>query len=331
MNKTPKVSIIILNWSNLEETIKCLESMYTINYTNFDVIVIDNGSTEDPRLDLLKKFPDINYRRNLSNLGYTGGNNLGIQYSLETGADYIWLLNNDTVVPPYTLGKLIQIAEKDPEVGLISPAICSMEDPKEIVYLGSYLDVDDQLRQNARTIEEIQRWQSIEQNKVCLWGTALLIKRAVIEIIGLLDAAFFAYYEDMDYSIRAIKAGFINRLVPEVCVQHKTKAVNRKDYPDHYHFYLTRNEYLFWTKHLCEKKKLTYKRKYLANVIRKAAGYRSEGGITAADACLDGAWCALRGKYGERLIEDKMPKGFRNICTWHPFLLSRLLYSPNKK
>lgn len=327
----PKVSIIVINWNNLDDTLLCLKKVFELDYSNFEVIVIDNGSKINPTKTIQGEFSETIIFCNQNNLGYTGANNQGIQYAIETNADFVWLLNNDTIIPPQTLSKLVQIAERHPEVGLISPAICSMNDPKEIVYLGSYLDLDNQLRKNAMTIKEIQRWQSNEQSKICLWGTALLIKRGVIERIGLLDAAFFAYYEDMDYSIRAIKAGFINRLVPEVCVLHKIKAAKRKDYPDHYHFYMTRNEYLFWTKHLSEKNKLTYKRKYIANIIRKTAGYRSEGGITAADACLDGSWCALRGKYGQRQTKDKMPEGLRKICTWHPFFLSRLLYSPNKK
>lgn len=108
----PKVYIIILNWNGLKDTLECLESVFKLDYLNFEVIVVDNGSTDDSVNVILKTYPQVRLIENRENLGYTGGNNIGMRYAIERDADYIWLLNNDTIVEEDTLGEACKYSGK---------------------------------------------------------------------------------------------------------------------------------------------------------------------------------------------------------------------------
>lgn len=326
----PKVNIIIINWNNLDDTLTCLEKVYQQDYPRFSVTVIDNGSRINPSTTIQEAFPNTSLICNRENLGYTGGSNQGIQLGIKTGADYIWLLNNDTQIPNNSLSNMVDFAENDNQAGLFSPVIHSSNTTSHNVYLGTYLDLTHRVRQNAISIDQIQKWQVEEPKHVCLWGTALLIKRRLIEKIGLLDPKYFAYYEDMDYSVRSIQSGFFNRIITNVSIQHNVKAPQRKDYPDHYHFYMTRNEYLFWMKYLNKDEQGKFRRAYLHKVLKKSGTYHKQGAQSAAHALLDGAWCALHGKFGPREVSDKMPSVLQQLCLWHPFLLSHFMTTYEK-
>lgn len=105
----PKVYVIILNWNGLEDTLECLGSVFQMDYQNFEVLVVDNGSKDNSINFIKTKYPQVVLIENKENLGYTGGNNIGMRYALNNGADYVWLVNNDTVVMVDTLSKLIDM------------------------------------------------------------------------------------------------------------------------------------------------------------------------------------------------------------------------------
>lgn len=107
----PKVFIIILNWNGLEDTLECLESVFKLDYPNFEVIVGDNGSTDESVAIIRKTYPQVIMIENKENLGYTGGNNIAMHYAMDHLADYVWLLNKDAVVEKDTLSKLVRSAE----------------------------------------------------------------------------------------------------------------------------------------------------------------------------------------------------------------------------
>lgn len=320
----PKVCIVLLNWNNLNDTLTCLESISHLTYLQKDIIVIDNGSEKDPKIKIKEKFPDIVYLRNERNLGYTGGNNLGIRVSQNRGADYIWLLNNDTLIEPESLGLLVQAGESQPSVALLSPSI-RYDKISNSKYLGTYLDLETITKRNFRNLNELNVVEKSEPEKICLWGTSLLIKANLIDAIGYLDDKYFAYYEDMDYSIRATKAGFLNKVVPEAEILHKEKARNRCDYPDYYHFYMTRNEWFFWKKYLEKEQFKKFRSRYISRVIRKVAGYHDESSFISARACLDGLWCAIKNRDGIREKNDRMPNFLAKLIMWHPYFLSRII------
>src|SRR5205823_1889527 len=115
----PRVGIIILNWNSYQVTSECLLSLRKLNYPNTEIVLVDNGSSDDSADRLQNEFPEIRVLRNPENLGFPGGNNVGIRYVLDRGADYLLLLNNDTVVQPDFLRELVQVAESDATIGLL--------------------------------------------------------------------------------------------------------------------------------------------------------------------------------------------------------------------
>src|SRR2546430_12176997 len=109
------VAIVVLNYNGLSDTVRCLDSLRAIDYAELSVIVVDNGSTEDPWPAIDGRVPRLSYIRNGTNLGYAGGNNRGIAAALENGADYVLILNNDTIVAPSIVSALVAVFDRDPE------------------------------------------------------------------------------------------------------------------------------------------------------------------------------------------------------------------------
>jgi len=316
----PKVTVIVLNWNNVPDTIKCLESLFSSDYKNFIVIVVDNGSVDNPELEILSKYSSVRFIRNEKNLGFTGGMNIGIEAGILEGADYLWLLNNDARVNQDTITKIVGQAEADNQIGMVSPVVES----ENYTYWGTFLDITMQTRRNFVSIEELNSAKEASPQNICLWGTALLIKTEVIQKVGLLDDAFFAYFEDMDYSLRVISGGYKNVLCTDAFISHRKCKQSRINYPDHYHFYMARNEYLFWIKHLPAHQKATFRRKYISKMIRKSAGYLEAKAISAAHASLDGMWCALKNQNGERTSDQVMPARLKQLISSYPYFWSRL-------
>lgn len=245
--KRPKVSIIIVNWNGLQDTIECLESLKGITYSNYEAIVVDNGSDGDDADILLKKFGDyIHVIENDKNYGFTGGNNIGIRYALKKNADYIMLLNNDTIVAPDFLSKLVEVAANNPNTGLLGPKIYLYSEPNKIWFAGgkiSFLSTH-----SNRGYMAIDRGQFDEMESVdFLSGSCMLIKRSVLESAGLLDPIFFFSFEDTDLSLRSIQEGFTNVYVPSSKIWHKVFSSGRRN-PD-ITYYTSRNAMIFARKH----------------------------------------------------------------------------------
>jgi GT2 family glycosyltransferase len=321
LGKLPKVRIIILNWNNLDDTLLCLESLYQSKYPSYEVIVIDNGSVENPQIILSKKYPQIIFIRNDINLGYTGGNNQGIQIALESEAEYIWLLNNDGVVLPDTLQNLIDSMQSDTRIGLISPVIYDHQREK-MLYCGTVIQADSLKRKELRAIEEYNCLKQESPDRLCLWGTALLIRREVIERIGLLDERFFAYYEDVDYSLRTIDAGWRTAVETKAILLHENPSIKKKRIL----YYMTRNQYLLIKKHSLPKYRVRNIAEYFSNTLIQAGSYRKEkAGNESSFYILDGLWNACRGQYGEWKKQEQMPGLLKTLLLWHPYLLGRII------
>lgn len=323
----PKVYIIILNWNNWEDTIECLHSVFAMDYSNFEVIVIDNASENDSIEKLKSAFPDLRIIKNSVNNGFTGGNNLAIAWAMEHGADYVWLLNNDTVVQSDALTHCVARAEVDPEVGLVTPVVFFHEAPDVIQHCGSYVDWSNLSVVYAKDLDQALAWEFEQASSFCLWGTALLIKRAVIESIGVLDERLFAYWEDTDYSIRACRAGFRNAIAPAARIYHKTPynpASQRRRSP-HYFYYYCRNEHYFWSACLEGEQRERALARHAAGVIEGASYYRERGDRDWSAACLRGLWHARRGISGAWDRSFDVPWWLEMMVRWFPGLWARLI------
>jgi len=219
----PPVIIIIVAWNQLEKTLDCLETVAALNYPDFRVLLVDNGS-EPPLAEAISaRFPDVTMLRLPANLGFAGGYNAGLRHALECDSRYFLLLNNDTLLRPDVLTKLGAEIERATDIGLVTAKIYYAADPQRIWTVGANLNVFLDLKDGGAGQIDTGQWdepRDIDFAPFC----ALLIRRDVIEEVGLLDEAFFLYYEDMDYCRRAKAAGWRARLCPAAHVLHDVSA-----------------------------------------------------------------------------------------------------------
>lgn len=290
----PAVFVVVLNWNGGELTRACLRSLVEINYTNLSVIVVDNASTDGSSSEL-EQFDTIELIRNSTNLGFTGGVNTGIRRAMERGADYVWLLNSDATTGPDVLRQLVNAAEQDPRIGLVSPVFQDPDPPGAVQFCLARFDPTTRVTEQAADPATALEWQERHPEQIVLLGTALLIRRALIETIGVLDDRFFAYVEDVDYSLRAHAAGFRVVAVPDAVAYHAFKRpVEEPDsVPPYLHYYITRNYLLLWRKLpgrvLFSKAMLWFLRQRLGQLNRMT------GNVAAVDALLAGLWDGIRG------------------------------------
>lgn len=256
----PKVSIIILNWNGLEDTVECLESLKKITYPNYEVIVVDNGSEGNDAQVLQEKFGDYIYLiQNNRNYGYAGGANIGIRYALNnSNPDYLLLLNNDTVVDPEFLTELVSATEASMVIGIAGPKIYCYDQPKVLqpyarghinFYKGETQSLLNTIRSEIllrREIDEGQYNSVIEAEHIA--GCCFLIKRCVLNSIGLLDESYFCYWEETDYCFRARKNGYKVVYVPTAKIWHKIGRSAQKVTGFHC-YYTARNRFRFVKKH----------------------------------------------------------------------------------
>ncbi len=210
----PKVFIVVLNYNGGELLQNCLASLDYVSYPNFSIVIVDNASADGSLRRVRANFPQVTIIENEKNLGFSGGNNVGIKYALEQQADYVLLLNQDTEVEPDFLEKLIVTVEKNPQIGILSPLIF-WEKTDCVWFSGGRINW-----WTMKAINETRR----RDRKYCatgfISGCSMLIKKAVIEKVGLLDEKFFLYYEDVDFSCRAQRAGFLTVIDPASQIYH---------------------------------------------------------------------------------------------------------------
>jgi GT2 family glycosyltransferase len=303
-----RIAIVIVHYNTDHDTNECLQSLGKIKHGDWEqqIYVIDNGS-KDPYVLPKTNIPkNVELLRSESNLGFTGGTNLGIQESLANyQPDYVLLLNSDTLMDKYFLERLLQASKQNPDVGLYNPIIyfaktyeyhqsyLKSEIGKIIWYAGGSIDWTH-LAGFHRGVDELDRGQfskpvSTQQESDFATGCCLLIRREVIETIGFIDDSYFLYWEDVDYSLRAKKAGFKIALEPTSIIYHKNASSSDGAGSRLQQYYQTRNRlavafrYGNWTSKL--------------NALRISWKYLFENDITAK-AVFD----ALIGRMGKQPV-----------------------------
>ena len=324
----PKVIIIILNWNGLTDTLECLNSLAKSSYRPTKIVVVDNGSTDHSAEIISKTYPQVDVLCNSKNEGFCKGNNIGIRYALERGAEYVWLLNNDTEVEVNTLERLIEAAESSSEIGLVSPIIHYFGEKTKVQFAGSYIDIDTF---DIHYPENKESAGAVFQTgpSVLLWATALLIKKSVIEKIGLLEERFFAYWEDTEYSLRSLKSGHRNVVCATARVYHKRKLTSEGEEPKksaYFYYYFERNYLLLRCKEIYG---LIAKVRFYLMALAVGSAHTIRCPHEFVDVALMGVWHGLKGISGPFKAEPRMPVVLRNflikISTIHPVFLSNLL------
>jgi len=242
----PEVAIIIVIWNGRQDTMECLESLREDTYPRKRLIVVDNGSSDDSVASVRERFPEATVIENHANLGFTGGNNVGIQEAVARGSEFVYLLNNDTTVEPDALGSLVAAAEKEPHFGLLSPVMHYFDPPREIwfagsqIKLGTGLVIHDNSRQPARTEAPYEvPWVS---------GCAILMRSSLARKLKGFDDRYYLTFEDVDLSLRVRQEGLAVVTVPAARIYHKGGRSGKRISGIGY-YYVVRNKLLLVRKH----------------------------------------------------------------------------------
>jgi GT2 family glycosyltransferase len=217
----PTWTIVVLSWNGREDTLACLRSLQRIERPDVSVVCVDNGSSDGSVEAVREQFPEVELIENGRNLGYAGGNNVGIRRALEAGADWVVLLNNDATLAPDAIDAFERAAAEHPRAGLLSGKVLFKQPPDRIWFAGqrfnALLGYSGRPRGYGRT--DGPEYDQVAPTERAA-GALMAVSRTAIEATGLLDEDLFAYIEDVDWSLRVRAAGFEVLFVPGARAWH---------------------------------------------------------------------------------------------------------------
>lgn len=247
IQRDPKVTVLILNTNKKADTLECLVSLQQSVYPNLSILVLDNASTDGSVQAIRAQFPQVEVYELSENKGYTGNNNVGIQKALADGADWIFVLNEDTTVSADCISKLVEAGEQDAKVGVVGPLVYHYDEPAYIQSAGALMDA--WWRSSHIGVNEIDQGQYNTPRSVdWLTGCSILVRRDVFQQIGAFDETFFYYNEETDLCFRARKAGWKILYIPAGKVWHKGVQRDYRPSPS-VTYYFIRNHFMFLQKH----------------------------------------------------------------------------------
>lgn len=223
------VSILIVNWNSIENLKECLDSLFKIDYLNYEVILVDNGSTDDSVSWVEKNYPEVVIAKANKNLGFAGGNNFGLKYCK---GKYILFLNNDTIVTKDFLRSLVEFMEKEDKVAVVQPTILFHRPGtplnKKINSVGSFLVKSGFLYHlnYGKKFEQKDYEDSYEIYSA--YGACFLARKSIIDKLGLFDTDYFAYFEETDFCHRVWLSGFKVMIYTKALIYHKGAKTAQK-------------------------------------------------------------------------------------------------------
>ncbi len=315
MSAHKKVSAVILNWNRKEMLLDCLRSIKELEYPIHEIIVVDNASTDGSVQAVREAYTDVVLIENDKNYGAIGGKNIGLRRALQSDVEYIYMQDNDIVAAKDALGKLVEVAEADSSVGMVGVMMYDYSKPDIILSAGGIIDWTQNIsRGRGDNQKDVGQFNKIEPVDY-LWGGALLIRKSVLETVGLFDEEFVGYwFEDSDLSVRVARAGFKVLFNPFAKVWHKPHAMAEQlSYRKKY--LAARNAIRFMKKHATPLQWAKYllfsigglPYMYLRDVL---SGKNLGGARGKAKGIWDGIWnndkaveAILKGSFGNSIIQ----------------------------
>lgn len=298
---SPKVSVIVLNWNRKADTLECLASLRNVDYPNFEIIVVDNASTDDSVAAIRQAYPEVVILQNHDNLGYAEGNNVGIRYAKERGSDYVFILNNDTVVDANTLTPLVETMEREPDVAIAGSRICYYDKRDIIQCAGTLVDAN-----TGAVMEEVGNGQRDvgqefpEESYNAAHGCGMMARCALLDKVGLMQANFCFYLEETDWCLRFREAGYRVKMVAASKVYHKEGVSMGGSKSPRALYYMARNRRLFLENRLRRQGKKLPLKQYLLPQLREYVDLVEHGYFNSATAWLIGIGDAVRRRYGRK-------------------------------
>ena len=228
INTSAKVAIIVLNWNGWQDTLECAASLLKIDHPDYHIIIVDNGSSDDSVekiKDWIKDKPAVTLLETGKNIGFAGGNNVGIRFALSKGFDYFWILNNDTVVEPDALHYMVEEMRVRPDAGICGSTILYYHDRHRIWAMGAAYNkwfAEGRHLEVNKTYDKgrIDKYQKLERKLDYIVGASMLVSRAFLQAVGLMCEDYFLFFEEMDWAMRA-RGRYRMALAPKAVVYHK--------------------------------------------------------------------------------------------------------------
>lgn len=263
--KKNRIGIVIVNYNGANYQNECIESIYKSTYTNFDIVVVDSGSTDNSVEKLSNAFPDVKIIRNNDNIGVAAGNNIGIDYFMENNFEYIMLMNNDVEIEDKLIERLLDKADENT---ITVPKIYYYQPSDMLWFAGGELDwkhgTSFHIGINEKDDKQYDKEKVISYSPTC----CMLIHRNIIEQIGKMDERYFMYYDDTDFCARvSYNENFIIKYIPDAMLWHKVSSSSGEGSPLKT-YYCTRNKLIYMSKYKSKISLFTYFYTYLQMLYR---------------------------------------------------------------
>jgi GT2 family glycosyltransferase len=256
--KDAPVAVVVLTHNNLKDTLECLESVSRLQYRSFEIVLVDNHSTDGSTERIAARYPDIHHVRNAANLGVAGGRNAGWQYvDRSIACEHILFLDNDTVVEPESLARLVRVLEEHPDVGIACGKTYTAPPSDTIMSAGMRVNLYTGFITDIGTGERDQGQYDTARHVAACGGFAFLTRASLFRELGGLANEFNPYgWEDVDFSMRALRRGYRCWYEPRAVIYHKGCKIGR-GYVAHYEKYKVKHYFLFLSRHTNALQKLT--------------------------------------------------------------------------
>ena len=299
---TPAVAVVVLNYNGLDDTLKCLSSLVKVDYPRTSVLLVDNGSSVDPAPEVRHLFPAVQVLHTGANLGYAGGNNRGIERVLADGAEFVLILNNDTVVAPRIIDALLDAFAANPSVGIIGPVINFMDERETVMTDGVQFNPGPGVEFFRRIPVPVEPGSRRVTAVDIVNGCCLMARAEVFRVAGLFDERMFIVHEESDLCLRAARAGFRCGVLGETLVWHKGSSAFDRSGRQLQRYFDTRNLFALLSRYAGRIASSRPRALSLAHWVRYAF-YRYSIELDAqkrpaARAVVEGVWDAVSRRSG---------------------------------
>lgn len=289
-----RVGALVVNWNRKKDTLECIDSLLGSTYPSLVVYVVDNGSTDGSADTIAERYPIVRLIRSETNLGFAGGNNLGLERMMANGVDFAFLVNNDVVVAHDAVDWLMAGVHGYPGVGVLCPKVLLHSDPSTIWSAGGMLDPATGVATQRHYGEKSNGQSKVAAEVDYAVGCAMLVKMEAVRAAGLMDSRYFMYYEEADWCRRIREVGYTIMYVPLSEVRHKVELGDdsRNDAP----YYFARNRLLYLDCGGMSRKQIA--RIAVADVLRSAIGHAARGRIRRSRLMIRGLMDFYSGRFG---------------------------------
>ncbi len=313
----PVVVAVVLNWNQAALTVRCLDHLARQSDPPL-VVVVDNGSEGDDIEKIAARRPPVELVKLAENRGFAGGMNAGIRMALGRAPDYVWLVNNDAFAEPSCLRVLVDHLERCPNVGMATPRLLN-PDGSEQHCGGSY-----DWRTGRFAFAQSAAFRMLGADVAWISGTMPMLRANTLRAVGMFDSRFFAYWEDVDLSLRIAGSGRELHVVPEAVVYHHSGSSSGGARSPIVSYLDSRNEWLVIRSRTSPLGRLRSSMAYAARRLRRAVFLEQLGHAEAADAVMRGMRDALLGRFGAPRTTSPTGWVLRAVRR-HPWRMASLL------